>query len=150
MAHTRGLVCSLAFERLPSVFGQMSAWGGAAWPSIQLVTHCKSALAKWAQLCWSSQLKERVRGLCQGTRENRILFQVTAALRRMKNFQMCPQRFQSKLLHHQHHLPTSSSLSANFKLLSFKPHGNQRFEWTFNYLSCQHRLLEYNWILWEV
>lgn len=131
---------------LPLVFGQLSAQGGAAWASIQPVTHSKSALAKSAQQRWSSQLKERVHELCQGTRENRILFQVTPALRRMKSLQMCPQSFQSKPLCHQHHLPTSVSLSANIKLLSLKPRGNQRFEWTFNYRSCQHRLLEYNWI----
>lgn len=138
MAHINRAACSLAFERLPLVFGQASAWGGAAWPSIQLMIH------------WSSQLKERVHGLCQGPRENTILFQVTLALRRMKNLQMWPQSFQSKQLHHKHCLPTSVSLSANFKLPFFKPRGNQRFEWTFNYLSSQRRLLEYNWILWEV
>ena len=53
-------------------------------------------------------------------------------------------------LHHWHQLPTPASHSANFKLPSFNPLRNQRFERTFNYLLSQHRILRHNCTLGEV
>lgn len=91
-----GLYVILAFKDCPIGFGQALAWGGAVQPSSQPVTRCKPAPTRVAWQCWSSLLKGRVHGLGQGPEENVILFQVTPALKRVKNLQMSPRTFRSK------------------------------------------------------
>lgn len=144
------------FKGCPIGFGEASAWGGAARPSSQPMTHHKSAPTTAAWRHWSSLLKGRVHGFCRGLRENRILFQPTQALKRMKK----PSDVTPKLPIQTASFPPSSitdtafrlqsAPKANFKLLFFNPLGNQRFEWTVNYISSQHRIPVYNCILGQV
>lgn len=120
--YQQGRMSPQHFKGCPIGFGEASAWGGAARPSSQPMTHCKSAPTAAAWRHWSSLLKGRVHGFCQGLRENRILFQPTQALKRMKNLQISPQSSQSEQLpsHQAPSLTLPSGSSQPLKLtLSF-------------------------------